>query len=518
MILGRSIGRNAELHPDRPAVIAEHGVTLSHASFRDRVWRLADALSELGLGKSARVGILARNDADYLTLYFALGSLGICLVPLNYSLKAADINLRVTHAELDAFFLDEEFLPVVTELCDRMQRRLEGRVFVMGKDAGKVPGISSLVSSGRFKAPSADVSPEDILYIGYTSGTTGAPKGALVSHRAIVSGYLYKALDYELTDRDITINPGPYWHSAPRDFATLAIYLGGTAIIPRRFDPDSYLSLVERHRATNSFVVPTMLERLVSSAAIDKHDVSSMRCLMSGGAPLPSAVKDRVLSVFGPALHEFYGATETRIVAAIKAKDLQTHERSVGRPIADVEVRVLSDIGEDLPTDTVGEIYIRGPGLFSGYWRDPERTRAAHRGSWFSLGDMGRVDKEGFLYLVDRKQDMIISGGENIFPADIEECLQRHESVVEAAVIGAPDDRWGEIVVAYIVPAPGAQPTLKELADWCGKSLPEYMKPKRIETSEGLPRNPTGKLLRRELRRMDGERSKTDGLDERVPS
>ena len=506
MILGRSIGRNAALFPDRPAIIAESGMVLTHAELRDRVWRLADAIGGAGLRKGSRVGILARNSLDYLVLYFALGSLGIWLVPLNFMLKPADLDTRVTHAELDALFLDEEFLPVLPSLSERSQRRLEGAVFLMAESTDPRPSIATMVAAGRARAPDAQLSPEDTLYIGYTSGTTGAPKGALVSHRAIVGGYLYKALEYGLTDRDVTINPGPYWHSAPRDFASLAIYLGGTAIVPDRFDPETYLKLVEHYRVTNSFLVPTMLERLVASPSIGTRDLSSLRCLMSGGAPLPSTVKERVLKAFGPALNEFYGATETRIVCAIKAADLAIHERSVGRPIADVQVRVLDETGAEVPTETVGEVFIRGPGLFSGYWRDPERTREAHRGDWFSLGDMGRVDADGFVYLVDRKQDMIISGGENIFPTDIEECLERHQTVAEAAVIGAPDDRWGEVVVAYVVPSPDARPTIEVLAEWCGQHLPNYMKPRRIEYCQSLPRNPTGKLLRRELRRLDGER------------
>jgi acyl-CoA synthetase (AMP-forming)/AMP-acid ligase II len=367
--------------------------------------------------------------------------------------------------------------------------------------------LAELIESGRPVAPDVLLSPDDTLYVGYTSGTTGAPKGALVSHRAIVVGFLYKALAYGLTDQDITINAGPYWHSAPRDFAALALYLGGTAIVPERFDAGQYLADVERYRVTNSFVVPTMLQRLVASEDLGCRDTSSMRALISGGAPLPSTVKEQVLTAFGPVLTEFYGATETRIITIISAGELADRERSVGRPLRDVEIRILDDSGSELPSGEVGEVFVRGPGLFSGYWRDPERTAAAHRGEWFSLGDMGRVDSEGYLYLVDRKQDMIISGGENIFPNDIEECLQRHVAVAEAAVIGVPDDQWGEIVVAYVVPAVDGGILPNELIEFCGERLPSYMKPRRIEICKSLPRNPTGKLLRRELRAQHKKKS-----------
>ena len=220
---------------------------------------------------------------------------------------------------------------------------------------------------------------------------------------------------------------------------------------------------------------------------------------------MPTSVKERALTTFGSALSEFYGATETRIVTTIASKDLVTHDRSVGTPIPDVEIRVLAEDGNDVASGVVGEVFIRGPGLFSGYWRDAERTRAAYRGEWFTLGDMGRIDDRGFLYLVDRKQDMIVSGGENIFPSDIEECLLQHPGVDEAAVIGSPDDRWGEVVVAYVVPT-NIAPSAEELFAFCGDRLPGYMKPRRIEFCRTLPRNATGKLLRRDVRRLDAER------------
>ena len=512
MILGRSLARNALLYPSRLAVVSEDGATLTHQEFADRVWRIAAGLSVRGVRKGDRVAILARNSADYLCVYFAVGSIGAILVPINFALKPPDINFRMSHAEVDALFVDEEFAPVVYQIHDDTRARISDRVFALnGTSKGCTP-LQLLLAEGRPQAPEVPISPDDILYIGYTSGTTGTPKGALVSHRAIVVGFLYKALDYSLTDADVTINPGPYWHSAPRDFASLAVYLGGTAVVPSRFDAEQYLALVERYRATNSFVVPTMLRQLVESPALAKHDISSMRCLISGGAPLPSSVKERVLTRFGPVLSEFYGATETRIVTKITPEELAVHDRSVGRPIRDVEIRILDNDGNDVAPGTVGEIYIRGPGLYSGYWREPERTRAAHHGEWFSLGDMGRTDKDGYLYLLDRKQDTIISGGENIYPNDIEECLLCHPGVREAAVIGTPDDLWGELVVAVVVPASWDPPTAAELIDFCAERLPNYMKPRRVEFRESLPRNETGKLMRRVLRAFQEQGRSNSGV------
>lgn len=507
MILGRSIAGNAQRHGERAAIISADGGVLTHQAFADRVWRLADSLSRRGIGKNSRVAILARNSPDYLVAHFALGAMGAWTVPINFALKLPDIDFRMAHAEVDAIFVSVEFAPLVNELATSTRQRLAGRIFALDGTPSGCVQLDDLLEAGRPVAPDVLLSPEDTLYVGYTSGTTGTPKGALVSHRAIVVGFLYKALAYGLTDRDITINAGPYWHSAPRDFTALAIYLGGTAIVPERFDAGQYLADVERYRVTNSFVVPTMLQRLTASPDLDRRDVSSMRALISGGAPLPSAVKERVLKTFGPVLTEFYGATETRIVTTISAAELAARERSVGRPVHDVNIRILDDAGDDVSIGEVGEVFLRGPGLFSGYWRDAERTAAAHRGEWFSLGDMGRMDCDGYLYLVDRKQDMIISGGENIFPNDIEECLQRHDAVLEAAVIGIPDDQWGELVVAHVVLAPGANVKGEELVAFCGERLPNYMKPRRIEFCQSLPKNHTGKLLRRELREQHRQRT-----------
>jgi len=507
MILGRSLKRNAVHYPERAAIIDEEGHTLTHRDFVDRVWRLADSLIGYGLAKGSRVAILAQNCPDYLTIQFALGAIGAWAVPINYALKVADIDFRLAHAEVDALFVSLEFVPILAELKATTRKRVTGRIFEMGQGSSQTIPFEELLAKGRAVPPEAQVSPEDILYVGYTSGTTGAPKGALISHRAFVGGFLYKALAYGLNDRDITLNPGPYWHSAPRDFAALAVYLGGTAIVPPRFETEQYLDLLEKYRATNSFVVPTMLQRLSTSPTLARRDLRSLRCLISGGAPLPSAVKERILKAFGPILTEFYGATETRIISMISADELAQRERSVGRPVHDVELRILDEADRELPAGSVGEVYLRGPGLFSGYWRDPKRTAEAHRGEWFSLGDMGRLDAEGYLYLVDRKQDMIISGGENIFPNDIEECLERHEGVKEAAVIGVPDEQWGELVVAYVVPAPGQRPSAETLTAFCADRLPAYMKPRRIEFCESLPRNPTGKLMRRELRQRAKDRA-----------
>jgi acyl-CoA synthetase (AMP-forming)/AMP-acid ligase II len=500
MILGRCLARNARLYPQRAAVIDANGRRLTYAEFETRVNRLANALLALGIGKNSRLAVLDRNSIEYLEVYFAAGLIGAWLVPVNFQLKPADIAYRLCHADVNALFLGAEFVPKLHALARELPSALRDCTWVFGNADGLPSYEENLIAAGGPERPEVSVAPEDVLYLGYTSGTTGPSKGAMVSHRAIVVGYLYKALDYRLSEADIALCPGPFWHSAPRDFASLALYLGGTCVVTPRFAPQEYFELVQRHRVTYSFLVPTMLQMLTSHEGNACYDASSLRVLISGGSPLPTAVKEQVLARFGPILSEFYGATETRIITSITPAELAERKRSVGRPIRDVELRILDERGEPVPVGTPGEIYVRGPGLFSGYYNDPAATSKSHLGEWFSLGDIGRLDADGYLYLVDRKADVIISGGENIYPNDIEEVLMTAPGVKEAAVIGVPDPTWGELVTAIVVPASGATPEPHALIAHCAQHLPAYMKPRRIEFVEALPRNESGKLLRRVLR------------------
>ena len=499
MILGRCLARNARLHPTRLAVIDAAGRRRTYAELHARVNRFANALLAHGIGKGARLAVLDRNSIEYLEAYFAAGLIGAWLVPVNFHLKPADVAYRLQHSNANALLVGAEFVPVVRALARELPPALLGRTWTF-EAADDLPSYESLVAAGGEAPPDVSIGPEDVLYLGYTSGTTGPAKGAMVSHRAIIVGYLYKALDYGLSDADVSLCPGPFWHSAPRDFASLAIYLGGTCVVTRGFAPREYFELAQQHRVTYSFLVPTMLQMLTSLEDNARYDTASLRVLISGGSPLPTPVKERVLERFGPILSEFYGATETRIITSITPAEIAERKRSVGRPIRDVELRILDERGAAVPVGKPGEIYVRGPGLFSGYHDNPAATQKSHRGDWFSLGDIGRLDADGYLYLVDRKADMIISAGENIYPNDIEEVLLTAPGVKEAAVIGIPDPTWGELVTAIVVPAPSATLDAETLIAHCAAQLPGYMKPRRVEFADALPRNESGKLLRRVLR------------------
>lgn len=504
MILGGSLKRNALVYRDKPAIVEPEGRTLTHGQLADRVFRLANAFLSAGLSKSTNVAIIARNSAAYLETYFACGVIGACVVPINFHLGKLDVERRLAHSESRAIIIDLEFLPLLDNLPAGLVDALQGRIYLLGDSkhgsSASPIRIEAAISGAPTTPPEISVHPEDPLYIGYTSGTTGPPKGAVISHRAIVVGFLYKALECALDESDVNYDPGPFWHSAPRDFASLAVYLGGTAIVTRNFEPREYMRVVDQYRVTNSFLVPTMLQMLSDTPMEPDQDLSSLRLFISAGSPLPTSVKERIIGRFGPILFESYGATETRMITSIKADELRKLKRCVGRATRDVEICVVDPNGAAVENGTVGEIFVKGPGLFTGYFNDPEQTRLSHRGAWFSLGDMGRMDDDGYLYLVDRKQDMIISGGENIFPNDIEEVVAAHPGVKEVTVIGTPHRVWGEQVTAIVVPKSDAPVNVESVLEFAAARLPSYMKPRRVEFIDELPRNPTGKVLRAVLR------------------
>ncbi len=501
MLLGKSLTRIAKYYPEKVAIFF-NGKYWTYSQLNSRVNRLANVFSSIGLKKGDKVAILARNCNEYIETYYALAKLGIWMVPINYRLRPVEIDYRLIHSDSKAIVLGPEYLEKFLELDFETKKKFSERILVLG-DTKLPDGFLSyeiLLTQSRDYEPQVCIEPEDPLYIGYTAGTTALSKGAIISNRAIVSGFLYKILEYGFNKNDITLNPGPFWHSAPRDFACLHLYIGGTVVIMREFQVKEFLTLVEKHRVTNGFLVPTMYKMLIDFPGNERFNTSSLRILISGGSPLPTPVKEACIQRFGNILHEFYGATETRVITNISPEEIRKKIRSVGRPIWDMEIRVLDENGNDLPPGQVGEIFIRGFTLFSGYYKDENKTREAYRDGWFTLGDMGKTDEEGYLYIIDRKTDMIISGGENIYPSEIEDIILSHPKVSDVAVIGIPHEKWGEAVKAFIILKPGEKATEEEIIKFCSTRLPDYLKPKYIEFVSDFPRNSVGKILKRVLR------------------
>jgi long-chain acyl-CoA synthetase len=500
MLMGKALTRTAGLFPDKTALVGEHG-SWTYREFNSRVNCLAQAVAGLGLTKGDKAAILAKNCPEYLETYHALAKLGVWMVPVNHRLKASEVSYRLAHSQSSLLIIEPEFLGVINELEPEVVAQLKGRVLVLGPQAppkGFVSYEASLAGAPDLE-PDVDLHHEDTLFLGYTGGTTGRSKAAIISNRAIVVGYLYKHLEYGYDQDEVAFYPGPFWHTAPRN-CSLSFYFGGTVVVSRGFSPRGYLESVERHRVTSSFLVPTMYKAILDLPDHQKYDTSSLRVLNSGGGPMPVPLKKRVIERFGPILFEHYASTETLILCTIGGDAMLERPASVGRPVYDVHLRLLDDEGREVPQGQVGEIYIKAPSLFSGYYHDEEKTRQTFHQGWFTLGDMGRFDDQGYLYIVDRKADMVISGGENIYPKEVEDVLQLHPTVSEVAVVGVPDEHWGEALKALIVLNNGHKVSEQEILDYCGQRLADYLKPKSVEFVDELPKSPMGKVLKRKIR------------------
>ncbi|HEY8488267.1 MAG TPA: long-chain fatty acid--CoA ligase [Thermaerobacter sp.] len=350
--------------------------------------------------------------------------------------------------------------------------------------------------------PQAIVSFFDPHLMMYTSGTTGRPKGAVLTHSNSVWNAVNMLLNEEgLETRDVVLTVAPMFHIGGLSVYTLpALFKGCTVVLERQFDPGRTLELVQREQITVLFLVPAMWQALMYHPEFDRYDLSSLRSLVAGGAPCPLTVI-RFFQSRGFRFLEGFGMTETAPdVAILNSRDAERKNGSIGLPVHTVELRIVDEAGQDVPPGEVGELVVRGPNVCAGYWNNAEATREAFRDGWFHTGDLARQDEEGFYYIVDRKKDMLISGGENVYPVEVEQVIVQHPKVMEVAVVGAPDDRWGEVPVAFVAVKPGQTLTLEELAAFCEGKLARFKIPKRLFIVEQLPRNATGKVLKHILR------------------
>jgi fatty-acyl-CoA synthase len=337
----------------------------------------------------------------------------------------------------------------------------------------------------------------------YTSGTTGKPKGANRAWRSIgFESVADMILRVGMRADDRHLVACPLYHSGAPAFAAIMLSLGATLVVQDHFDPESALEIIQRERVTCTLVVPTMLIRICAlpERTLAKYDTSSLRWVMSAAAPLATDTARRFMARFGPILWNFYGATETGLVTLAGPRDHLARPGTVGRTLRGNEIRLLDDAGRDVPPGHVGELHTRNLTLFSGYHGNEAATRAAQREGFFSVGDMARIDADGYCYLESRKHDMVISGGVNIYPREIEDHLATHPAILEAAVIGVPDPEWGETLRAFVVPRDGAELTEAEVIDYCRQALADFKRPRAVTFLPELPRNPTGKVLKRELR------------------
>jgi len=493
------LARHAEAQPDKPAVI-EGERRISWRDYHEMRNRLAHGLAGLGLAAGEHAALYAHNAPEVLVASAALRALGVIPVPMNHRLTADEAGYILDDSDAVAVFAGDAFVPMLERVRERAPR-LRHVVLLGAERRPWAHHLEDVMAAGHAGPAAAPPGLGGSMI--YTAGTTGKPKGALrrATDPAAALPRL-AALDCVAPD-DVHLVAGPLYHSAPAGFALYAHALGQTVVVLPRFDAEDALRAIARHRCTTTFMAPTLLKRLVDLPAEvrARHDVASMRSIVVAAAPCPMRVKEAILAWFGPVLYEFYGSTELGINTVLRPEDMLRKPHSCGRAAPGVELAILDDDGRPVAAGQPGELHVRrGEGVFDGYYKNARATAETARGDWLSVGDVAWMDGDGFVYVCDRKRDMIISGGVNVYPAEIEDVLHRHPAVEDAAVFGVPDADWGERVHAALQLRPGTALTAAEVTAFCRERLAHYKAPRQVSFHAQFPRDTAGKLVKRLLR------------------
>jgi len=490
---------HAATKPDKPAVILQ-GRAIDFASLNRRANRAANMFLALGCEPDDRVAVMSFNSATGFEITNGLRKAGMIVAGINYRLRGPEVAYVLNDSGARVVMAGPDHVDVVESA--RIDVRGDVRYIAIGD---RVPDgwlrYEELMQRGSEEAPegSGADGPGLLKSMIYTSGTTGHPKGAWRPKGVNLENVLQVIMIFGLTESDVHLMCGPGYHSAVGFFSALHQLLGSTVVVQPKFDADDALDLIERNRVTTTFMAPTLLQRLLDAQERHPRDVSSLRALIIGAAPFPYALKQRAESVFGQILWEFYGATETGINTVLRPEDQLRKPGSCGTAVPAQEIRLVDAEGRDVPDGTPGEFMVRNTWL-AEYYNRPEATGKSLHDGYFAVGDVAYRDDEGYYYICDRQIDMIISGGVNIYPAEVEAVLHAHPAVADAAVIGVPDDQWGESVKAIVQLRPGTTATSEELIAFCDARIAGYKKPRSVDFVDEVPREPAGKLLKRKLR------------------
>jgi len=509
MNLGQHMKLNAKKYPDTIA-LKDSQRSFTYPEVNRRVNRLAHSLMGLGLEKGDKVAVLLENSIEIVEVYLATAKTGLIIVPINFRLVGPEIEYIVNNSDAKALIVHDEFTPTVDGIRQELQNIPSEKYIAVGDPCEGYRNYETFMGDAPETEPDVRVAPEDTWILIYTSGTTGKPKGVVRSHESHIAFYLINGIDFGFNEHDVCMNVMPLCHINSTFFTFTFTYIGATVYIhpARSFRAEEILEIIEREKITFISLIPTHYNLILNvSDEAKKRDVSSIRKLLCSSAPVRKSMKLAIMDFFpGVELYEGYGSTEAGIVTVLKPEDQMRKLGSIGYETLGTDfVKILDENGNDVPAGEVGELYSRGPMLFDEYYKLPEKTADSFQGEWFSAGDMARMDEDGFYQIVDRKDNMIITGGEHVYPSEVEEVIGSLPEVFDVAVISLPDDKWGERVVAVVVPK--SEVTEKTIIDACRQKLAGYKIPKQvvfIEDSE-MPRTPTGKILHRILRERYGE-------------
>jgi acyl-CoA synthetase (AMP-forming)/AMP-acid ligase II len=491
-------------HGSRAALTVHDTVAVTFTQFSARAAGIAGGLRDrFGLQPGDRVAIAMTNRPEVYEALFGIWWAGLVAVPMNAKLHPREFAYILTNSGARACFASTDLAEGIRSLGDETPT-VEA---VIETGTADYDGLT-----GGAPALATDRRPEDPAWLFYTSGTTGRPKGATLSHRNLLIATLSYLADVgDVQPGDTVLHGAPMSHGSGFCGLPFVVRGGNNVILDAdHFDPEEMWELVEKHPRVSFFAAPTMVIRLIESPGVKSRDLSNLNLIVYGGAPMYLADLERAMDLVGPRFVQLFGQGESPMTITVVSQNIHADKNfprredvlaSVGFPRTDVEVRVVDDDGNQLPPGEVGEVTVRGDVVMLGYWEDPQNSAAALRDGWLWTGDMGAMDPDGFLTLKDRSKDMIISGGSNIYPREIEEVLLRHPSVLEASVVGAPHDEWGEEVVAFVVPNPGAELSESELDALCLDNIARFKRPKRYRLIDALPKNNYGKVLKTELRK-----------------
>ena len=500
--IGTWLTRRVLLSPDKEAVV-DGGKRLTYRQLDQRTSQLARALMDLGLQYGDRLAILAHNRLEFLEVIMTAAKLGLILVPLNWRLTASELSFILEDSQTETLIYGPELADLAREV--RANVTLKKGVVLGENGAEDLPAYEALLAGQPDEEPDVvkkpDLSTPHIIM--YTAGTTGKPKGAILTQGA---GFwnavnLYTAIDFTAQDRNLVVLP--MFHIGGIGLFTLPmLYVGGTAIIQRTFDPVKTLDLLVNENISLFFGVPAVFLALIQHPDFKAEMFKGVRLVMSGGAPLPASLVQQYHDA-GIVLQQGFGMSEAApSIATLQKEQALAKAGSIGRAVFHLEARIVDDTMHELPRNQIGELVIRGPNLMQGYWNRPEATAEAFTGGWFHTGDLARMDEDGDMYIVERKKDMFISGGENVYPAEVENAIYELPQIAENAVVGIPDDRWGEVGKAFVVLKPGQALEPEEIFNHLKGCLAKYKIPKQVAFLEQLPRNAAGKVLKTELRKF----------------
>ena len=515
MLLVDTLRKAHQFFPRKEAIVCG-GRRWTYEEFHGRLSRFSRYLKKAGIEKGDRVAILHPNCHYFLEVYYAVALRGAAAVPLNYRLAAGELVLIMNDAGAKVLIADPRF----RETVDRMRADLPAveKIVWTGDKTGNLPDgdrdmrYEDIVAGVSAPVSEVDVAEADIAQIYYTSGTTGRPKGVTLTHKNVTVHALGTIAELHLTDRDVWLHAAPLFHLADA-WATWAItWVGGTHVLVSEFDPQAVLTTMEKEKVTLTNLIPTMLNMLVNYSGVKGFDYSHLRVLLSGGAPIAPEVVRRIVETFQCDYIQTYGMTETSPYLTLsllkehllqKSPEEQLRFKSkTGREFIAVELKVVTDKGREIKRDEkeVGEIIVRGDTVTPGYWQLPEETAQAIKNGWLYTGDMAVMDEEGYITIVDRRKDMIVTGGENVYSTEVENTLYLHPAVLECAVVGVPDEKWGEAVQGIVVLKPTRKETEEELITFCKERIARYKSPKSIDFVSVLPKTGSGKIEKKKLR------------------